>query len=57
VTQRRLGDATLFRIGDDLEHRVMPVKSGSVRVAYAGWFLSGMPDLRATLSCENPAGA
>jgi 2OG-Fe(II) oxygenase superfamily len=45
VEKRNLGDATLFRIGDDLEHRVLPVNEGSVRIAYAGWFRADSADL------------
>lgn len=45
VEKRSLGDATLFRIGDDLEHRVLPVMEGSIRVAYAGWFHADSADL------------
>jgi len=35
------GDAVLFRIGDDLLHRVTPVVGPVSRVAYAGWFQGG----------------
>lgn len=38
------GDAILFRIADDLLHRVTPVVGPVPRVAYAGWF-QGRGDL------------
>lgn len=50
VERRNLGDATLFRIGEDLEHRILPVKEGTVRVACAGWFHSGRKDLQTRLA-------
>jgi hypothetical protein len=43
------GDAILFRLGDDLEHRVGPVHGDEPKIAYAGWFgrtpveLAGLP--------------
>jgi len=36
------GDAILFRISDDLRHRVTAVVGPAPRVAYAGWFQGGM---------------
>lgn len=42
------GDAILFRIGDDLLHRVTPVVGPVARVAYAGWF-QGRGDLLSLL--------
>lgn len=32
------GDATLFRLGPSLLHRVCPVQSATPRCGYAGWF-------------------
>ena len=32
------GDAILFALGDDLEHRVEPVSGGATKMALAGWF-------------------
>lgn len=32
------GDAVIFGIGSDLEHRVLPVTGSEPRVALAGWF-------------------
>jgi hypothetical protein len=37
VVNTGAGDAVIFRLGDDVEHRVLPVTSGA-RVALAGWF-------------------
>jgi len=34
------GDAILFRIGSDLQHRVTPVNGTVPKSAYAGWFQS-----------------
>jgi hypothetical protein len=34
-----LGDATLFKIDDLLQHRVTPATGTVARTAYAGWFL------------------
>jgi hypothetical protein len=45
------GDALLFRISDDLVHRVTPVVGPVSRIAYAGWFQDG-PDLLTVL--KNP---
>ncbi len=35
------GDCVVFKLSDDLEHRVLPVTGTVPRVAYAGWFYSG----------------
>lgn len=32
------GDAILFAIGDDLEHRVTPMRGQVAKTAFAGWF-------------------
>jgi hypothetical protein len=34
-----LGDALIFRIDDELEHRVLPVTGSVPKVALAGWFI------------------
>ncbi len=34
------GDCVIFRLGHDIEHRVLPVTGAVARQAYAGWFLS-----------------
>lgn len=39
-THRAVGDALIFRVSDDLEHRVVPVLAGGPRHVYAGWFLA-----------------
>ena len=36
----RLGDAILFRIGEDLQHHVTPVQGPVPKTAFAGWFKS-----------------
>jgi len=43
------GDALLFRISDDLVHRVQRVEGKIPKTAFAGWFLEGedfLPNLR-----------
>jgi hypothetical protein len=32
------GDAILFSIADDLEHRVTPMRGAVAKTAFAGWF-------------------
>jgi hypothetical protein len=32
------GDAIVFRIGGNLEHRVAPVRGAVPKIAFAGWF-------------------
>ena len=39
------GDAHIFRIGPDFQHRVLPVRGPSVRRSCAGWFCTE-PDYR-----------
>jgi hypothetical protein len=41
-TAAGIGDALLFELGEDLEHRVLPVYGGNPRTVFAGWFKSGM---------------
>lgn len=36
------GDAILFRLDDDLEHRVTPVRGTTPKTAFAGWFFGGV---------------
>lgn len=48
IANTGFGDAILFRIGDDLLHRVTPVTGSVRRVAYAGWF-QGRGDLLSLL--------
>ncbi len=40
IQNRRPGDALLFKISQDLKHRVTPVFGENPRVAFAGWFHS-----------------
>jgi 2-oxoglutarate-Fe(II)-dependent oxygenase superfamily protein len=40
VANTGFGDATLFRLAADIEHRVTDVLPGPARTAYAGWFKS-----------------
>ena len=35
------GDALLFELGEHLEHRVLPVRGGTARTVFAGWFKAG----------------
>lgn len=36
----RVGDALLFRVSPQLEHRVTPIASGGPRQMFAGWFMA-----------------
>jgi hypothetical protein len=38
VRNTGLGDAIIFRIAANLEHRVAPVRGVNSKIAYAGWF-------------------
>ena len=38
IKNDRPGDAVLFALGDDLEHRVTPPEGHVARTVYAGWF-------------------
>ena len=38
IAPGRFGDATLFRLGPSLFHRVCPVRSATPRCGYVGWF-------------------
>jgi hypothetical protein len=44
------GDATLFRISGELEHRVTEVTGENPKTAFAGWFKSGNPNPFAGMS-------
>jgi len=39
------GDAILFRISPELEHRITPMEGTEPKIAFAGWFRSGVQDL------------
>jgi hypothetical protein len=39
------GDCVVFRLGDDIEHRVLAVSGASPRIALAGWFMDGQSHL------------
>jgi hypothetical protein len=55
ITNSILGDAILFRLGDDLEHRVTDVTGKVARTVFAGWF-QNRPHFRElfTVSSETP---
>jgi hypothetical protein len=38
------GDAILFRISEDLVHRITPMEGAEPKTAFAGWFESGSSD-------------
>jgi hypothetical protein len=48
VANTGLGDAVLFRLSGDLEHRVTPLEGETPRISYAGWYQSE-PDFHAAL--------
>jgi hypothetical protein len=41
VTNSGAGDLVMFRLGNDIQHRVLPVTGPVTRLAYAGWFYRG----------------
>lgn len=43
VTNDGAGDLVMFRLGHDIQHRVLPVTGDVTRLAYAGWFYRGAP--------------
>jgi hypothetical protein len=45
VSNTGAGDCVIFRLGDDIEHRVLPVIGEVPRQAYAGWFHDGPTQL------------
>jgi hypothetical protein len=48
VTNTGLGDAIVFRLSDDLQHRINEVRGAQPKTAFAGWFRSD-PALRTKL--------
>lgn len=44
-----LGDAVMFRLAEELQHRVTPLRGSVARTAFAGWFASE-PDYWALLT-------
>lgn len=49
IANRVPGNASLFRLGPDLEHRVAPLSGTHARTAFAGWFRRDQPDLLSRL--------
>lgn len=47
VDQKQLGDAHLFRIHQDLEHRATAITGEHPRIVCAGWFRSDQPNTSA----------
>jgi len=45
VANTGLGDALVFRISAELEHRVSPMEGAEAKTAFAGWFRPDLPDL------------
>jgi hypothetical protein len=45
ISNTGAGDCVIFRLGDDIEHRVLPVTGAVARQAYAGWFHDGPTQL------------
>jgi hypothetical protein len=60
ITNTGPGDAVMFRISDDLVHRVTAVQGDDPRTAFAGWFQS-RPDflslLKSSTARRGPSGA
>ena len=53
------GDALMFRVANDLEHRVTPVEGAAPKTAFAGWFTSGRSilDVLAANAAKHPRRA
>jgi hypothetical protein len=54
VENRGSGDAIVFRLARELEHRVTPVEGPISRTAFAGWFCSS-PDFASTVKAPRAA--
>jgi hypothetical protein len=50
------GDAILFRISADLEHRITPMEGTEPKTAFAGWFTSGSKDYYTALRRASERG-
>jgi hypothetical protein len=50
------GDAILFRISVDLEHRITPMEGTESKTAFAGWFESGSTDYYTALRRASAGG-
>src|SRR5439155_3809598 len=48
------GDAILFRISPDLEHRITPMEGTEPKTAFAGWFRAGTSDFLHQLRESTP---
>ena len=44
VANTRPGDAVIFRIAPDLQHRISPLEGCEPKTAFAGWFRSDLPE-------------
>lgn len=49
------GDALIFRISPDLQHRISPLEAGESKTAFAGWFRSDVPECFSDLGAQVPA--
>jgi hypothetical protein len=49
IANTGLGDALIFRISSELEHRISDVEGDEPKTAFAGWFKSDGPDLLSDL--------
>jgi 2OG-Fe(II) oxygenase superfamily len=54
VANTGLGDAILFRISRDFQHRVTDVQPGEPKTAFAGWF-STKPGMKERMSGDPPS--
>ena len=55
ITNTGLGDAILFRISKDFQHRVTEVQGGEPKTAFAGWFFATKQSWRERLSSRESA--
>lgn len=49
------GDALLFRISPELQHRISPLEGAEPKTAFAGWFRSDLPECFRDLGPQVPA--
>lgn len=56
IDNHGLGDALIFRIGSEFEHRIADLRGTRARTAYAGWFVSAPNFMDAIRRAPRPPG-
>ena len=56
IANTGLGDAILFRLSHDFQHRVTEVRTGAPKTAFAGWFSSTKESMGERLGRQQLAG-